>query len=129
MNNTFAALGSAFASYLGSAGTVPVYGLQAPQGSAHPYVLFQTLTNVQEYTFTSDALAADCIVKVVSDRTYPDDEAYPLWTHIGAAMQNAELVIPGYRLKRCEARSAVEYQDSDKYWHVGYMYRIEAHAE
>lgn len=127
MVNQFMALGSAIYGYLNQASTVPVYGHLAAQGSAMPYVTFHALANMQEYTFDSEGLGADYVIKVLSNRTYPDAEAYPIWTHIGTAMQNANLTIPGYTLLRCESRGAIEFQDSDQFWNVGYIYRIEAH--
>lgn len=129
MINPYMAMGSALYYYLSQVGTIPVYGNEASQGSAYPYIRFARLSETFEYTFTSAAIAGDYVVEIVSNRTYPDDEAYPLWTHVGTAMQNAPLQITGYRLKRCEARSLVEYRDNEKFWHVGCTYRIEAHAE
>lgn len=129
MSNHYAAVGSALNGYLGSVAQIPVFGWEAPQGSARPYVIFHRLADVQEYTFDSESFGADFAVQVISDHAYPDSEAYGLWSPIGSAMQNAPLNIAGYSLQRCEARSAIEYKDSDNFWHVGYTYRIEAYKQ
>lgn len=123
MANDFTALGSALASHLGTAGTVPAYYALAPQGQQPPYCIIQRQAAVDEYTFTDGGVSTDYVVKVVSNRNWPG-EAYQVYGHIHDAMQDAPLSVTGFQLLRCRRRSTVEYRESSGYWHVGGLYAI-----
>lgn len=129
MANDFSAFASAVYSALGgSAGTPTPYYALAPQGSRPPYVIFQRMTATDSYTFTSGEVGADYVVKVISNRQWPG-EAYAAYGSVHAAIQSEHLTMAGFTALRCERRSTVEYMDNDRYWHVGGIYRIEAHAD
>lgn len=128
MANDFSALASAVYNALGgSAGTPTPYYALAPQGSQPPYVVFQRMSASDSYTFTSSEVGADYMVKVISNRQWPG-EAYNAYGSVHAALQGRALTIGGYQALRCERRTTLEYMDNDRYWHVGGIYRIEAHS-
>jgi hypothetical protein len=130
MANDFTAIGSAVYSRLGSVGTVSVYQDLAPQGAAVPYCVFQRQTATDDYVFgpgqgTAAIVEAIYTVRVVSNR-YNAAEAQIVYggnTH--PAMQDAPLSVTGYTVLRCRRESIIQYQDNDKYWHVGGLYRLE----
>lgn len=126
MANDFTALGSAIYARLSGQGTVNVYYALAPQGGTPPYCIYQRQDAVDEYTFTSSEVSTDYIVKVVSNRNWPG-EAQSVYGHIHTAMQNASLSISGYQLLRCRRLSTIEYREPDGFWHIGGVYRIDAH--
>ena len=128
MANDFTALGSALYAALGGTAAVPAvyYGL-APQGGTPPYVIIQRQAAVDEYTFTSQGISADYVIKVVSNRHWPG-EAWQAYGTVHATIQAAALTIAGYTPLRFERRSTVEYIDPGRFWHVGGIYRVEAWA-
>lgn len=129
MANDFSAFASAVYSALGGTAATPrAYYAHAPQGSTPPYTVFQRMTATDEYTFDSNGIGADYVVKVISNRQWPG-EAYAAYGSVHAAIQAEHLTMSGFTALRCERRSTVEYMDNDRYWHVGGIYRIEAHAD
>jgi hypothetical protein len=124
MANDFAALGSALYARLGTAGTVGVYYALAPQGGTPPYCIIQRQAGVDEYTFTDGGVSTDYVVKIVSNRQWPN-EAYQVYTHIHDALQDAPLTVTGFQLLRCRRRSTIEYREPEGFWHVGGIYRID----
>lgn len=128
MANDQAAFGSAIYSALGGTAASPaVYYALAPQGTEPPYVIFQRQAGVDEYTFTSQTVNTEYVVKVVSNRNWPT-EARAAYGTVHNTFQNAALSMTGFTLLRCERVSTIEYIDPDRYWHVGGIYRIEAQA-
>lgn len=126
--NDFSAFASAVYGALGgTAATTPAYYALAPRGSTPPYVVFQRMSASDTYTFTSSEVGADYMVKVISNRQWPG-EAYAAYGTVHAALQGKQLSISGFTALRCERRTPIEYQDQDFYWHVGGIYRIEAHS-
>lgn len=126
MANDFTAFASAVYTALGgTAANPPAYYAIAPQGSTPPYTVFQRMSASDEYTFDSSGVGADYMVKVISNRQWPG-EAYNTYGTVHTAIQNAALSISGYTALRCERRTTIEFQDNDKFWHVGGIYRIEA---
>ncbi len=125
MANDFAVLGSAIYSALGGTAATPkaFYGV-APQGNAYPYTTIHRQAAIDVYTFNSDEVSADYVVKVVSNRQWPG-EAYAAYGTVHAALQDAALSVTGYSALRCERQATIEYQDSERFWHVGGIYRIE----
>ena len=125
MANDFTAFASAVYTALGgTAANPPAYYAIAPQGSTPPYTVFQRMSASDEYTFDSRGVGADYMVKVISNRQWPG-EAYNAYGSVHTAIQNAALSISGYTALRCERRTTIEYQDNDRFWHVGGIYRIE----
>lgn len=126
MANDFTALGSAIYSKLGgTAANPPVYYALAPQGSTPPYIIVQRLTGSDEYTFNSQGVNTEYVVKAVSNRIWPN-EAWATYGSVHSTLQNAALTIAGFTSLRCQRKSTIEYIDPDRYWHVGGIYRIEA---
>lgn len=125
MANAHALIGSAVYGVL-SAGTVPVFHTIAPQGSAVPYAIMQPQQpGVDSYTFGAGReISADWVVKVISDRQWPG-EAINLFTYMDGLMQDAALAVAGWRVLRCRRLSSLQYQDPDRFWHVGGVYRVD----
>lgn len=127
MATDFEAIGSALYTALGgTAGTV--YNGLAPQGTAPPYTVFSRQDALDEYTFTSNAVSADYVVKAISNRTWPSSEAYGIYATKHALLQDAALTVTGYTALRCRRQTTLEYRDADGYWHVGGVYRIDIHG-
>lgn len=125
MANDFIAMGSALASYLGTAGTVAVWYALAPQNTQPPYCIVQRQAATDEYTFTDNGVNTLHVVKIVSNRNWPG-EAYQIYTHIHEALTDAPLNVgTAFKLLRCRRSNTIEFQDPSKYWHVGGVYRID----
>lgn len=128
MATDFEAIGSALYSALGGTAGSVFYALAGSANPVNPpYTIVQRQNAIDEYTFTSHGVSADYLVKAVSNRTWPS-EAY---THYGSAharIQGTALTVTGYAALRCQRINTVEYRDSDGYWHVGGVYRIDIHG-
>lgn len=111
-------------------GTLGTYDTLAPQGANPPYVTYQLQDSLDQYVFGSTSgESADYLVKVVSDRKDPTAQAYAIADQFHAALQDAPLTIAGgYALRVRRLSRVAPYQDSDKFWHVGYLYRIDRWA-
>ncbi len=139
MANDYAAMGSAIYGRLGTVqytyqtngtatttGTLPTRDTQVKQGTNPPYVIYQMQDSLDMYTFgTVSGESADYLVKVVSDREFPSMQAFAIADTIHANMQDAPLSITGGYTLRCRRISRVQYQDGDRYWHVGGIYRVD----
>lgn len=128
MSSSYLAMGSALYSRLASQGTVPVYQNLAPQGGTPPYCVFQLQSGVDEYAFADASkgiVEAIYAVRVVSNRTWPGESQVIYDGNIHGALQGAALSVGGHNLLRCERASLIpSYQDADKYWHTGGLYRV-----
>lgn len=137
--NDFSAMGSAIYGRLGTVvytyqtngtatttGALGAYDTLAIQGTATPYVIFQLQASLDEYTFNGPSgESADYLVKVVSNRQYASQQAFAIYNTVHANLQDAPLAITGSYALRVRRRSRVEFRDSDGYWHVGGIYRID----
>lgn len=138
--NDFAAMGSAIYGRLGTVvysypisgtalvtGTLPLHDTLAVQGgTVPPYLIFQLQASLDEYTFgTVSGESADYLVKVVTDRRTPSYQAFAIYDKAHQALQDAPLTIVGSYPLRVRRRSRVQFRDSDGYWHVGGIYRID----
>lgn len=139
MANEFRALGSALYGVLGTisytyhSGTATVtstlgcYDSVIPQGNSYPGVVFQLESSLSEYTFgTQSGESADYLVKVVSNRKSISAEAYDIYDQTHAVLQDAALTITGHYPLRVRRTSRFAYQDSELFWHVGGVYRVDA---
>jgi hypothetical protein len=142
MANDFGVQGSAIYARLGTVqytyrtsgtatttGSVPVYDTLAPQGGSvpYPYIIYQFMASVDEYKFAGGhGESTDILVKVISNRQFPSMQAEPIYAQAHAALQHAALTLNGTNLLRFERGSRVKYQDSDHYWHVGAIYRVDS---
>lgn len=108
-------------------GTLGVYDAQAPQGANPPYITYQLQDSLDQYIFGGNSgESADYLVKVVSDRKTPSAQAYRIAGQFHAALQDAPLTIAGgYPLRVRRISRVAPYQDGDKFWHTGYLYRID----
>lgn len=136
----FAAMGSALSGALGTiqytyntsgtAGTVstlPTYNTQATQGTATPYIIYQLQDSLGQYVFgNKSGESADYVVKVVSNKLTPSAQAYAIYDHLHEVLQDASLTIVGAYPLRVRQISRIEYQDTQKFWHVGGIFRIDA---
>lgn len=141
MANEFQAMGSALQGALGTiqytyysgsgtaftTGTVRAYDTQSLQGTATPYVIYQLQDSLDQYIFgTKSGESADYLVKVVSNRKTPSDQAYAIYDQAHEVLQDAALTIAGHYPLRVRRMSRVQYQDSLMFWHVGGIYRIDS---
>lgn len=139
MPNDFAAIGSALYARLGTVqytyraagtayttGTLGCYDTLAPQGGTPPYVIFQYQAGVDDYVFGGGSgKSLDYLVKVVSNRYYPGMQAFDIYAGVYAALQDAPLSVTGSNLLRCRELRPVQLRDSDGFWHVGAIWRID----
>lgn len=125
MATDFEAIGSALYTALGgTAGTV--YYSLAPQQTAPPYIIVARDSGSDDYAFGGDTVTdTTYVIKAVSNRQWPTSEAYGLYADAHAKVQNVALSMTGYTALRCVRQVTLEYQDTDRYWHVGGVYRVE----
>lgn len=140
MANEFEAMGSALYGALGTiqytyrtngtattTGTLPTWDTMSLQGTALPYLIYQLQDSLDLYTFgTKHGESADYLVKVVSNRQTPSYQAFAIYDRAHAVLQDAPLTIAGGYPLRVRRTSRIQYQDSDKFWHVGGIYRIDS---
>lgn len=136
--NDFGAIGSALYSRLGTVtytyptqgtvtttGSVGTYDTLSHQGSATPYVIFQHETALDTYTFgTVSGVSADYMVKAVSNRQTPL-QAQAIYAKAHDTLQDAPLTIAGSYPLRVRRTSTFQFRDSDSFWHVGGIYRVD----
>lgn len=126
MLTDFTAFASAVYDALGgTAATPPAYYALAPQGSTPPYTIFQRMAARDAYTWSGTVVTAQYMVKVISDRQWPAEAAAAYGT-VHTALHGQQLAMGGWGALRCERSTAIQYQDNDRFWHVGGIYRIEA---
>lgn len=107
-------------------GSVNVYNTMATQQGAPPYIIFQLQTGLDGYAFAGDREESfDYLVKTVSLKTYPSQEANPIFATADNALQDAPLSVAGYSVLRVRRTSRVRYRDQQGYWHVGALFRID----
>lgn len=136
--NDFLAMGSAIYARLGTVqytyptqgtvtatSTLGLHDTLSPQGSAVPYVIFQLQASVDDYIFGPESFeSADYLVKAVSNRqTALQGQSIYNTAHVN--LQDAPLTIAGGYALRVRRRSRVQFRDTDSYWHVGGIYRID----
>lgn len=115
--------GAGTAMYSGSVG---VYNTLAIQQTATPYIVFQSQSGIDDYSFGSNREESfDYVVKAVSVKNYPSQEANPIFATADAALQDAPLSVSGYSVLRVRRTSRIRYRDAQGYWHVGGLFRID----
>ena len=105
-----------------------VFNMVAPHGTKPPYVVFQAVSKVDEYSFAARFAQALYQVKAVSRSPWPK-EAADIDDDIDTAMQNAVLVITGYTLLYVRRESDFYLMEDvgGMIWHnIGGTYRIVA---
>lgn len=126
MANDFPLIGSAIYAALGGGTASPaVHYAIAPQGSTPPYTIIQRMSGVDDRTFTDQGIDTVYVVKCISDRIWPG-EAWLAYGTVHANLENVQLSIGGgMNGLRCQRQSTIEYQDTDRFWHVGGLYKID----
>lgn len=115
--------GSGTAMYSGS---VPVVNTLALQQTLPPYIVFQLQTGLDDYSFAGNREESfDYVVKSVSLKNYPSQEANPIYDTAHTALQDAPLSVAGYSVKRVRRGSRIRYRDQQGFWHIGAIYRID----
>lgn len=117
-------VGSAIFNHINTNGTVTTYYQKARQSATVPYCLVYFMTANDDYTFSDNGLNADYIIKVISDKNFPE-EAIRLYGNIHELFQNAQLSIPGYDILRVRRESPIQYEDQSHFWNVGGLYNID----
>jgi hypothetical protein len=140
--NYFAALGSAIYGRMGTVqysyhasgtaittGTLGCYDSLAPQSppTQPPYVIFQLQDSLDMYDMSGvSGESADYVLKAVSNRQDASAQAFAIYDQAHNHFQDAPLSVTGGYLLRCRRIGRVQYQDSDKFWHVGGIYRLDS---
>lgn len=106
-------------------GTLPLYDSLAPQGTQPPYNIYQMPQPYDVRTFGQSGVSVDVVFKTVSNRLYPVQQGYPIYSQMHPLIEDAPLSISGYAQLRCRRQSAFAYRDPDGYWHVGGIYRVD----
>lgn len=128
MADSWNAVGSAVYSRLAPPLGSALYDAVARVTVTPPYTVWQVLDTDDDYTFGNGGSTTESLfvmVKTISDRYYPD-EARTIYGTVHTYMQNAPLSVGGYTVLRCQRDgSRFQYQDNEKFWHVGATYRLE----
>lgn len=117
-------VGSALYNHIKNNGTIECYYHKAKQSASVPYCLVYFMTGNDDYTFNDNGLNADYVVKVISDKNFPE-EAIRLYGDIHEFVQDASLTIPGYSVLRVRRESILQYEDQMHFWNVGGLYNFD----
>lgn len=120
-------VGSALYNKVRTSGTIATYFQKAPQSATTPYTLVYFMTANDDYTFNSDGLNADYVVKVVSsqDKQYHPEQALALYSSVHSSLQDSNFTIPGYNVIRIRRESVLTYEDQSHFWNVGGLYNLD----
>ena len=105
-------------------GTIPVFYQLAPQAQSPPFVEIVFMSGMDERTFTDKGLNTTFLVKVISDRQYPL-QAIQAYGGIHDLLEDAVITFDDYNLLMIRRESIVQYQDPDRFWHVGGNYNLD----
>ncbi len=104
-----------------------VFNVMAPQGTDHPYVIFQAVSKVDDYwSYANRGGESTYMIKAIDRSPWPKS-ASDIDTQIDTVMQDASLSITGHSLIYCRRESdiyLVEDFNGVIYHHVGGMYQI-----
>lgn len=117
-------VGSALYNYIATNGTVTTYYQKAKQSATVPYCLVYFMNANDDYTFDSKGLNADYVIKVVSDKAFPE-EAIRLYGDVHDIIQDSGFTIPNYEVIRVRRESILQYEDQSHFWNVGGLYNID----
>ena len=121
--DSFLALGSAIYNRLASPLGSAIYDTLAPQMGTPPYSVYQVMTTSDEYTFNTDGEELEVMVKAVSSAIWPG-QAKQVYGTIHNYMQTAPLSVSGFQLIHCLRVSKFQYQDNERFHHVGGLYSV-----
>lgn len=122
----FVVLGSALYAAVDAATNTPVYYGLVPQGSAFPAVTINRQSGIDVYTFDSEGVSTDYQIKVLSNREHPYEAAL-IYDALHNGINNKHLSLTGMTALRLQRQTQIEYRDLDGYWHIGGIYRVDAH--
>jgi len=116
--------GSAIYNAADSATSLPVYFQLAPQSQNPPFVEVSFVSGMDERTFTDKGLNCIYMVKVVSDRQFPL-EAIQAYDDLHSILEDSAITFNDYSLLRIRRESIIQYQDPERFWHIGGNYNLE----
>lgn len=121
------AVGSALFNKVKQSGTIATYFQKAPQSATTPYTLVYFMTANDDYSFGSDGLNADYVVKVVTsqDKQSHPELALALYSSVHSSLQDSNFTIPGYTVIRIRRESILTYEDQSHFWNVGGLYNLD----
>ena len=117
-------VGSALFNHIKNNGTIDCYYHKAKQSASVPYCLVYFMSANDDYTFNDKSLNADYVVKVISDKNFPE-EAIRLYGDIHEIVQDSSLSMPGYNVIRLRRESILEYEDQFHFWNIGGLYNLD----
>lgn len=117
-------LGSAIFNHIKTNGTIDCYYHKAKQSATVPYCLVYFMSANDDYTFSDNGLNADYVIKVISDKNFPE-ESIRLYGEIHSLVQDSQLSIPGYDVLRIRRESLMQYEDQMHFWNVGGLYNFD----
>lgn len=125
MADSFSAMGSALYAKIAPLNGSAIYDIVASATVTPPYEVFQRVDGADWYTFNTSGEELLYMVKSISDRYWPHT-AYARYGTVHAAIQDATLTVPGFSQLRFRRVNTIgPYQDNEKFWHVGGVYRCE----
>jgi len=117
-------VGSALYNHIKNNGTIDCYYHKAKQSASVPYCLVYFMSANDDYTFNDKGLNVDYVVKVISDKNFPE-ESIRLYGDIHELVQDVSLTIPGYSVLRVRRESILQYEDQMHFWNVGGLYNFD----
>ena len=117
-------VGSALFNHIKNNGTIDCYYHKAKQSATVPYCLVYFMSANDDYTFNDKGLNADYVVKVISDKNFPE-EGIRIYGDIHELVQDASLTIPGYSVLRVRRESILQFEDQMHFWNVGGLYNFD----
>ena len=120
-------IGSAFYNSIRNAGTIATYYQKAPQSATTPYTLVYFMTANDDYSFGSEGLSADYVVKVVhsQDKQSHPEQALKLYSSVHSNVQDVNFSIPGFYVIKIRRESILTYEDQSHFWNVGGLYNLQ----
>lgn len=103
-----------------------VFNTVAPMGTPSPYVVFQAVSKVDDYSFARRYAQALYQVKAVSRNPWPK-EAADIDDDIDTALQDKALAITGYTMLLCRREGDIYLVEdvAGVIWHsIGGTYRV-----
>lgn len=100
----------------------------APKGTKAPFVVFQGMPAMHDYTFSKRFVDVLYQVKAISESPWPK-EASDIDTVIDTILQDASLTITGYSALCCRREQDIKYPEEvngKQFFHVGGIYRVMA---
>lgn len=104
-----------------------IYHRVAPRTAQTPYVLFDRVSGIREWTFDGPPLLNDLWLVKAVDRASTARHAEDVAAEIEAALTDAPLTISGRALLTCRPTSDIDYGEPDgaeTYHHAGANYAL-----